>query len=80
MQVADRNGLHGPAQDADGELVRWLLAAVVAGAALVGGVILLSLIALVLQPPAAVQTVLGVAVALATASFAWLVASALRKD
>lgn len=80
MQVAGRNGFHGPARDTGAELVRWLVAALVAGAALIGGVILLSLIAIALQPPAALQAVLGVAVALGTACFAWLVASALRRD
>jgi hypothetical protein len=79
MQVAKRNAFEGPGEDSGGQVVPWLLAALVAGAALTGGVILLSLVTFALQPSPAVQTVVGVGVALGTAVFAWLVASALRR-
>lgn len=59
---------------------RWAIAFLVAGAALLGGVILIALIALALQPPVWIQVLLGVMLAFGTAAFAWLVATALRSS
>lgn len=56
---------------------RWVVAALVASAALMGVVILVALVALALQPPDWIQMALGGVIALGTAGFAWLVASAL---
>jgi threonine/homoserine/homoserine lactone efflux protein len=58
--------------------VRWGVGCLVAGAALVGVVILVLLVAIALSPPTWVQVVLGVLLAAGGAALAWLVASALR--
>jgi hypothetical protein len=57
--------------------VRWTLGCLVGAAALVGTLILALLVALALQPPAWVQVVVGVMLALGGAVLAWLVANAL---
>lgn len=62
------------------DFMRWVAAGVVAAAALLGLVVLVAIIAYALQPPGWVQMVLGVAMAVGAAIFAWLLASALRKD
>ena len=62
------------------EVMRWVTAAFVAAAALLGLVVLVAIIAFALQPPGWVQMLLGIAMAGGAVFFAWLVASALRKD
>lgn len=57
--------------------VRWGLGCLVAAAAVVGGLILTLLVAIALQPPAWIQVVLGIGLAVGGAILAWLVASAL---
>ena len=63
-----------------GDVVRWLAAGIVATAALLGLVVLVAIVAYALQPPGWLQMVLGVVMAAGAAVFAWLLASALRKD
>lgn len=63
-----------------GDFVRWIAAGIVATAALLGLVVLVAIIAYALQPPGWLQMVLGVVMAAGAAVFAWLLASALRKD
>lgn len=65
---------------ASGDVVRWVTAGAVAAAALLGLVVLVSLIVYVLEPPGWLQTVLGVGMAAGAVFFAWLLASALRKS
>ena len=60
------------------DLGRWAVAFAVGGAATIGVVILVFLVALALQPPAWVQIVVGVVLAVGAAIFTWLVASAWR--
>lgn len=67
----------GPESD---DVVRWVAAGIVAAAALLGLVVLVTMIVYVLQPPGWLQTVLGVGMAAGAVVFAWLLASALRKD
>ncbi len=62
------------------ELMRWVTAAFLAAAALVGLVVLAAILTFALQPPGWLQVVLGVVMAAGAAFFAWLVASALGKD
>lgn len=62
------------------EVMRWITAGVVAAAALLGLVVLVAIASLALQPPGWVQVILGVLMAAGAVVFAWLVASALRKD
>lgn len=62
------------------DVMRWVAAGIVAGAALLGLVVLVAIIAYALQPPGWLQMVLGVVMATGAAFFAWLLASALRKD
>ena len=62
------------------DVVRWVAAGIVAASALLGLVVLVAMLAYVLEPPAWVQTVLGLALAAGAVFFAWLLASALRKD
>ena len=62
------------------DVMRWAAAGIVAGAALLGLVVLVAIIVYALQPPGWLQMVLGVAMATGAAFFAWLLASALRKD
>jgi hypothetical protein len=59
--------------------VRWGVGCLVAAAAMVGVLALVFVIALVLQPPAWVQVVLGVGMAVGAVVLAWLVASALGR-
>ena len=56
----------------------WLVGCAVGAAAMTGIVIFVFLVALALQPPAWVQIVIGVSLALGGAVFAWLIASAWR--
>ena len=60
------------------DLGRWAVAFAVGGAATIGVVILVFLVALALQPPTWVQVVVGVVLALGAAIFTWLVANAWR--
>ena len=62
------------------DVMRWVAAGIVSAAALLGLVVLVAVFAYFLQPPGWVQMVLGVVMAAGTAVFAWLLASALRKD
>lgn len=62
------------------DLVRWVTAGIVAAAALLGLAVLVSIIAFALQPPGWLQMVLGVGMVAGAVFFAWLLASALRKD
>ena len=72
MDPGGRNGLEGGP-----EVVRWTLGCLVAAVAMVGVLILVLLVAIALSPPAWVQVLLGVALALGGAALAWLVATAL---
>lgn len=76
-RLPDRGSLDAPES---GDFMRWLAAGVVATAALLGLVVLVAIIAYALQPPGWLQMVLGVLMAAGAAVFAWLLASALRKD
>ena len=73
-------GRHDAGSGIDGTkgVLTWAVAAAVAGAALLGLSILVSLVVIALQPPGWVQTALGAALAFGTALFAWLIATALR--
>ena len=62
------------------EVVRWATAAFLAAAALLGLVVLAAVLTFALEPPAWIQVVIGVVMAAGAAFFAWLIASALRKD
>lgn len=62
------------------DVMRWVAAGIVAAAALLGLVVLVAMIAYALQPPGWVQTVLGIVMAAGAVFFAWLLATALRKD
>jgi hypothetical protein len=75
--VGERGPLDAPES---GDVVRWIAAGIVATAALLGLVVLVVLVAYALQPPGWLQMVLGVVMAAGAAVFAWLLASALRKD
>jgi hypothetical protein len=60
--------------------VRWGVGCLVAAAAMVGVLALVFVIALVVQPPAWVQVVLGLGMAGGGVVLAWLVASALGRS
>jgi uncharacterized membrane protein len=62
------------------ELMRWVTAAFLAGAALLGLVVLAAVLTFALDPPDWLQIVVGVVMAAGAVFFAWLIASALRKD
>lgn len=62
------------------DVVRWVAAGIVAAAALLGLVVLVTIVVYALQPPGWLQTILGLAMAAGAVFFAWLLASALRKD
>ena len=68
----------GPPESVD--VMRWVAAGVVAAAALLGLVVLVAIVVYALQPPGWLQIVVGVAMVAGTVIFAWLLASALRKD
>ncbi len=76
-RLDDRTPSGAPESD---DVVRWVAAGVVAAAALLGLVVLVGMIAYALQPPGWVQMVVGVVMAAGAAFFAWLLASALRRD
>jgi phosphate/sulfate permease len=59
------------------EVVGWGLGCLIAAVSMVGILILVLLVAVALSPPTWVQVLLGVALALGGAAFAWLVATAL---
>jgi protein-S-isoprenylcysteine O-methyltransferase Ste14 len=63
--------------DIGGQLARWLIAAFIAAVALMGLVALVAAVVFLIELPGWVQMVGGVVLALGTAGFAWLVASAL---
>jgi hypothetical protein len=56
-------------------ILRWLIAGALAGAALLGLFIFVSLVVIALQPPGWVQAALGAALAMGAAIFAWLLAA-----
>lgn len=62
--------------------ISWGVGCLVASLSTVGLLILVALVAIALEPPTWVQVVLGVALAVGGAVFAWLIASALgqRRD
>ncbi|HYP22118.1 MAG TPA: hypothetical protein VEV43_00945 [Actinomycetota bacterium] len=62
------------------DVVRWVTAGIVAAAALLGLAVLVTIVVYALQPPGWLQTVLGLVMAAGAVVFAWLLASALRKD
>lgn len=62
------------------DVVRWVTAGIVAGAALLGLVVLVTFVVYALQPPGWLQMILGIGMAGGAVVFAWLLASALRKD
>lgn len=74
MQQAEKTSADG--DDIQNVLARWVVAGLLAGAALIGIVILLFVVSFALQPPEWVQVVLGVALAMGAAVFTWLLASA----
>lgn len=71
-------GPSGPPESSD--VMRWVAAGIVAAAALLGLVVLVAIVVYALQPPGWLQIVVGVAMVAGTVFFAWLLASALRKD
>lgn len=73
-------GLADPGVPESDDVVRWVAAGIVAAAALLGLVVLVTIVVYALQPPGWLQTVLGLALAAGAVFFAWLLASALRKD
>ena len=75
--LPDRRPSGTPESD---DVMRWVAAGIVSAAALLGLVVLVAFVAYWLQPPRWLQIVLGVAMAAGTAVFAWLLATALRKD
>ncbi|MDQ4124486.1 MAG: hypothetical protein M3134_02650 [Actinomycetota bacterium] len=75
--LADRAPAGAPEPD---DVVRWVTAGIVAAAALLGLAVLVTIVVYALQPPGWLQTVLGLAMAAGAVFFAWLLASALRKD
>ena len=58
---------------------RWGLGCLLAGAAILGALVFITLISIFLQPPVWLQIVLGTVIAIGAALFAWLVASALGR-
>jgi phosphate/sulfate permease len=61
--------------------IRWTVGCLVGAVSIVGLLILVLLVAIALSPPAWVQVLLGVGLALGGAAFTWLVATALgQKD
>lgn len=75
-RLAERSAAEPQSED----VMRWVAAGIVAAAALLGLVVLVAMIVYALQPPGWLQMVLGVVMAAGAAFFAWLLASALRKD
>ncbi|MDQ3784944.1 MAG: hypothetical protein M3360_08730 [Actinomycetota bacterium] len=73
--MSDRGGT-GEGRD----FLRWTLGAGLAAIALLGVMILVGLIAVAAQPPEWMQFVLGVVLAVGAASFAGLIAQALRPE
>ncbi len=63
-----------------GNMIRWSLAGVVATAALIGLLVLVTIVVVVLQPPGWLQLVLGAVLAFGAAALAWLIAAALGSD
>ena len=59
--------------------VRWGLGCLLSATAMTGSLILVLLIAIVLQPPTWLQVLIGIALTIGGAVFAWLVATALTK-
>ncbi len=62
------------------DLLRWTVGAGLASIALLGGLILIGLIAVAAQPPEWLQFGLGALLAIGSAAFAGLVAQALRPE
>ena len=62
--------------------LRWTVGCLLGALSTVGVLILVALVAIALEPPTWVQVVLGAALAVGGAVFAWLIASALgqRRD
>jgi len=74
--AVDRTSTQRQEQTEGPDLLRWAVALGIGGAATIGIVILVFLVALVLQPPTWVQVVLGIVLAIGAAIFTWLVAKA----
>ena len=60
------------------DIRRWVVAFLIAGAALMGLLILVAILAFALNPPAWVQIVLGLVLAAGAVGLAWLVFKALN--
>jgi sugar phosphate permease len=75
MQAMERKS--GMEPEITREMTRWLIAAGIAAVALMGLFTLLAAIVFFIDLPGWVQAAGGVTVAVGTAAFAWLVASAL---
>lgn len=78
--TVDTSSSQRPDRTQGPDLFRWFVAFAVGGAATIGVVILVFLVALALQPPTWVQILLGVVLAIGAAIFTWLVAKAWRPD
>jgi hypothetical protein len=76
MQVADRDA--GMETDLAGRMTKWVIAAAIACVALMGLVALFAALVFVFEPPSWAAIVIGAVLAIGTAAFAWLVASALQ--
>jgi len=74
--VVDTSSSENGKRTQEPDLMRWFVAFAVGGAATIGIVILVFLVALALQPPVWVQIVLGSVLAVGAAIFTWLVAKA----
>lgn len=71
----------GAAQEPDVRAgLQWGIGCLVGSAALGGTLILVLLVAVIVQPPAWLQIVLGVALAAGATAFTWLFTSALRRS
>jgi protein-S-isoprenylcysteine O-methyltransferase Ste14 len=65
-------------QEIIGQMSKWLIAAGIACVALFGFFALIAALVFVFELPPWIEVVIGVVLALGTAAFAWLVASALE--
>jgi hypothetical protein len=75
MQAMDRDAREN---EIIGQMTKWLIAAGIACVALLGLVALVAALVFVFDLPSWVEIVVGTVLALGTAAFAWLVASALE--
>lgn len=74
-----RSGEQGQPVDQEWQepVLRWVAGAAVGAVALLGVLIIVVLVAVALEPPGWLQTLLGAMIAFGAASLAWLVANAL---